>query len=122
LERNAPPPSSTPGDIYRELREATSRGDKHNSKVAANKAGLLKGAVQKHKLGLIDDEQAQQIVSCVEASELIDFRPLLYVIPVTVEVSALLSEVPIQERAHPLSVEYLIENLPGDFFDIIEPY
>jgi hypothetical protein len=122
LDRNAPPPSSTPGDIYRELREATSRGDRHNSKIAANKAGLLKSVVYKHKAGVVNEEQAKDIVSVVEASELVDFRPLLYVIPVSQEVSELLKEVPIMERAHPLSIEYLAEKLPGKFFDIIEPY
>lgn len=122
LHRDAAPPSSTPGDIYRELREATSRGDRHNAKIAANKTGLLNGVVHKRNAGIITEQQAQEIVSAIGAAEIIDFRPLMYVIPVTDEVSRILSEAPIGSRAHPLSVEYIIESLPGELFDIIEPF
>lgn len=121
LPRDSGPPSSTPGDIYRELREATSRGDRHNARIAANKVGLLKGVVCKREAGVISEEQAKEIVSAIGATEIIDFRPLMYVIPMTAEVAAILTEAPIGARAHPLSIEYIIENLPSEFFDIIEP-
>jgi hypothetical protein len=122
LPRDATPPSSTPGDIYRELREATSRGDRHNAKIAANKTGLLNGVVRKREAEIITEQQAQELVSAIGAAEIIDFRPLMYVIPVTAEVAKLLTEAPIGARAHPLSLEYIIESLPGEFFDIIEPF
>jgi hypothetical protein len=115
------PPSSTPGEIYRDLRQATSRGDRHNLKILANKAGVYKGAVFKRKARIIDKEQARDIVSVIDAVETVDFRPLLYVIPVTDEVLLLMKEVPIRDRAHPLSTEYIIERLPRRLFDIIEP-
>lgn len=121
LARDAGPPSSTPGDIYTELRQATSRGDRHNERIAANKAGLLKGVVCKRDAGVIGEGQAKEIVSAIGAAQIIDFRPLMYVIPMTVEVAAILTEAPIGARAHPLSIEYIIECLPSEFFDIIEP-
>jgi len=35
-------------------------------------------------------------------------------------VKQLVQEVPVSRRAHPLSAEYIIEELPGDRFDLIE--
>ena len=115
------PPSSTPGEIYKDLREATSRGDRHNSRIKANKGGIFKGVVFKRKAEIISKADARDIVSIVEAAETIDFRPLLYIIPVTEEVLSIMHVVPIQKRAHPLSTEYIIECLPRRLFDIIEP-
>jgi len=37
-----------------------------------------------------------------------------------VGVSHLLKEVPVPKRAHPLSPEYVIEELPTELFDVIE--
>jgi hypothetical protein len=116
------PPSSTPGDVYKELREATSRADRHSAKIAANRIGLLKGATYKRSTGVINDQQLSEITSIIEAAEIIEFRPLMYVIPVTDEVAKIMKEAPILERAHPLSVEYIIEELSRHLFDIIEPY
>ena len=115
------PPSSTPGAIYEELRNATSRGDQHNSKIAANKVGLLKGIIAKKNAGVINEQQAKEIESIIDMAQLIDFRPLMYVIPAKNEVLSRLTEVPVRDRAHPLSIEYVIENLPREWFDIIEP-
>src|ERR1700733_4219519 len=38
------PPSSCPKEIYRLLREAVRRGDRHSDKIGANVAGILRGA------------------------------------------------------------------------------
>jgi hypothetical protein len=55
----------------------------------------------------------------VDAADIQQFKPLIYVIPYTA-VAAIAVEVPVSNRAHPLSVEYVIERLPGGWFDIIE--
>jgi len=115
------PPSSTPSEIYRDLRQATSHGDRHNSKIIANKTGVLKGAIFKRVSNIISDERLTDINSIIESAETIDFRPLLYVIPVCEELIPMMKEAPIRERAHPLSTEYVIEALPRRLFDIIEP-
>ncbi|MBI3374798.1 MAG: hypothetical protein HY017_24000 [Betaproteobacteria bacterium] len=59
------------------------------------------------------------ILAIEAAAQSADFRPLLYVIPF-VAVSHLLKEVPVSRRAHPLSQEYIIEELPTELFDAIE--
>lgn len=113
------PPSSSPSEIYRTLREDVKRGDRHSSRIAANKAGLLLGAEQRRAAGDITEEQASEILSIVGASEPSDFRPLLFVIPFGL-VRDKLIKVPVGQRAHPLSVEFRVDGLTRECFDIID--
>jgi hypothetical protein len=113
------PPSSSPIEIYRSLREDVKRGDRHSAKIAANKAGLLRGVEHKRAAGDVTDEQASEIASIVDASEPRDFRPLIFVIPFHL-VQDKLRKVPVSQRAHPLSVEFIIDGLTRDCFDVID--
>lgn len=113
------PPSSRPYEIYRRLHEEVHSGDRHSPKVSDNKAGILRGAAYKREAGVINEQQESDIAAIVERAELMDFRPLLYQIPYE-PVSALLREVPISKKAHPLSKEYIIEELPRNCFEPIE--
>ena len=114
-----PPPTSCPSDIYHNLAEEVRRRDGHSAKISENRSGLVKGAQKKHAAGVITADELHDIEQIAEAAERADFRPLLYIIPF-VGVSHLLTEVPIEKRAHPLSQEYIIEELPTDLFDAIE--
>ncbi len=113
------PPSSSPMEIYTGLSEDVKRGDRHSTKIAANKAGLLRGMEHKRNVGDITDELASEISSIIDASELRDFRPIIFVIPYHL-VKNKLSKVPVSQRAHPLSVEFTIDQLPRDCFDVID--
>lgn len=113
-----PPPTSCPADIYHSLVEEVRRRDKHSAKIAENKLGIIKGATIKRSIGSISDQEVQEITEIVQAAEVTDFYPLLYVIPFE-PISHLIKEVPVSRRAHPLSEEFLIEELPGDLFDLI---
>ena len=113
------PPSSSPSEIYRDLRRATESGDLHNAKIKDNKAGILKGAVAKRQAGVIDAQQFSDINSILSAAIVQDFNPVLYVIPFD-RVGNLATLVPVEQLAHPLSVEYIIETLPNGNFDIIQ--
>ncbi len=113
------PPSSSPAEIYRGLGEDVRRADRHSSKIAANKTGLVAGIQAKKRAGVITDEQANEIASIVEAAETRDFRPLVYVIPFTL-VEDRIAGVPINQRANPLSVEFVIDKLPRHCFDVID--
>lgn len=112
------PPTSTPLDIYARLLEDVNRRDKHSSKVEKNKVGILRGANLKRKSGIITESHWRDIVTVVDIAETSDFKPLIYVIPFH-KVRALVKSVPVMDRAHPLSEEYIIEALPSDCFDII---
>lgn len=114
------PPSSSPALIYRTLVRDVRDGDHHSAAIDANKAGILKGVQAKRTAGAIDDKDVEDIASIVEASELRDFSPLIFVMPYD-GVESSLAEVPVAQRAHPLSVEFIIEALPRKMFDIIDP-
>jgi hypothetical protein len=114
----AVPPSSSPIEIYRGLRKDVEQGDRHSAKIAANKAGILKGMEVKRSAGRITSEAAIEIASIVETAEIRDFRPLLFVIPFHLAADRI-RPVPIGQKAHPLSIEFIIESLPRCFFDAI---
>jgi hypothetical protein len=79
----------------------------------------LRGAEANRDAGAISETQRSEIASIVRDAEIRDFEPLVYLIPYG-RVSRLVKEVPVEERAHPLSEEYAIESLPRRLFDIIE--
>jgi len=112
-------PTSSPKDIYINLYKETTRGDRHSTKIEDNKVGILKGAAFKKAAGVITEQQQRDIAAIVDAAETRDFIPLLYIIPYNL-VSNIIRDVPVLERAHPLSVEYIIEALPNNYFDVIE--
>jgi hypothetical protein len=116
----AVPPTSSPAEIYQSLYQEVVRGDRHSSKIKENRIGILRGATVKKDQGVISEKQSLDIGAILDRAETRDFRPLIYVMPY-VTVANRLSEVPIADRAHPLSVEYVIDRLPRGDFDVIEP-
>jgi hypothetical protein len=106
------PPTSTPSDVYHSLFDEVIRGDRHSAKIAANRAGILRGASLKRSAGVVDAQQEADIAAIVSAAEVRDFRPLLFIIPFNT-VSSIVKPVPVAQRAHPLSEEFVIEALPG---------
>lgn len=112
------PPSSTPKDIGQELQKQVRRGDRHSTKIESNRQGLIKGAQIKFNIGKITKDELSEIIDIVTQANIPDFRPLLYLIP-TVKVISDLKIVDVSLRAHPLSEEYIIEELDGENFDYI---
>jgi hypothetical protein len=115
----AVPPTSSPREIYNNLFEEVSRRDKHSAKIAQNRVGILRGADVKLKHGVITASQRDDIAAIVESAELLDFKPLLLAIPYAQAASQAV-KVPIKDRAHPLSEEFIIENLSRSKFDVFE--
>lgn len=77
------------------------------------------GVKEMKEAGLITKHEVKDITKIVKHAEIFDFRPLVYVIPYHL-VDKLVEEVSVEERAHPLAVEYVIKQLPRKLFDIIE--
>jgi hypothetical protein len=100
------------------LLEEVKRRDRHSAKIAQNKIGIIRGASVKRSDGIITRAEEKEIVAAVKAAETADFAPLLYVIPYQL-VSKKLKLVPVAERAHPLSTEFIIRRLPRRCFDVI---
>jgi len=113
-------PTSNPAEVYQGLYQESKRGDRHSTKIKENKIGILRGATLKKDQGIITAKQKDDIAAILDRAESYDFRPLIYVIPYQVA-SSRLAEVPIADKAHPLSIEYIIDRLPHDEFDVIEP-
>ena len=101
------PPTSCPSEIYHNLHEEVSRGDRHSSKIKENRIGILRGAEIKLSQGLITEAQKEEIAAIVDQAELRDFRPLMYIIPFA-RVQSLVAEVAISDRAHPVFVKQVV--------------
>ena len=116
---SAVPPTSSPLDVYWRLHDEVSRRDRHSDKIKANRVGILRGANAKKQQGIIDENQEKQIVSIVDLASHEDFLPLLYIIPFS-GVAHCVKEPAPEDKAHPLSAEYIIPTLPRRCFDVIE--
>jgi hypothetical protein len=110
------PPSSSPLAIYRALHEDVIHNDHHSAKIEANRQGLIRGANVKLAAGAIDSHVAGEIAEVTRLAAVADFRPVLYVIPYA-PVADWVREVPVAQRAHPLSDEFQIESLSRRCFD-----
>jgi len=113
------PATSSPKEIYRSLKREIYGSDRHGTQIDANKVGLKNGASFKRAANVITESEKNDIFSIVDSADRSLFRPLLYVIPYD-RVINLVKEVPVNERANPLSVEFRIELLPKSAFDVIE--
>lgn len=113
------PPTSRPLSRYKQLQQESRAGDLHSALIKEQKAGLRKGAETKLLAGVITEGDRDEIIEVVAAAQQADFKPLIYVMPYAA-VKSLIKKVPVLERAHPMSIEYIIEDLPHDQFDILD--
>ncbi|WET03848.1 hypothetical protein [Flavobacterium sp. YJ01] len=113
------PPSSSPLEIYTQLKKEIDGSDLHNTKINFNKRGLRKGADFMFKLGKISQEQYEEIITITKFAKNEQFRPLLCVIS-RIEAVPYYQKVEIRAKANPLSHEYILSNLPQSAFDIIK--
>lgn len=99
--------------------EDARRGERHSKAIERNLAGIATGARLKLEAGVITDGVYGRIQEILETAGAREFRPVLYVMPFE-KVSGMAVEVAVQDLAHPLSIEYCVERLPRDAFDMIE--
>lgn len=112
-------PSSDPGQIYLDMHADIRAHDRHSAKIEQNKTGLQKGVQSKRAANVVTDAEAADINAIIAASELRDFRPLLYIMSYDA-VASILKPVAVADRASLYHEEYLIEQLPRSFFEIVE--
>jgi hypothetical protein len=116
------PPSSTPERLYQRFAEAAGQGDFHSFEIKGNITGLRKGVVARHKQGIISAEQQAEIfaiINEVKKRNFIKFMPLLYIIPFSL-VEKMLFRPIVKNRANPLSDEFIISDLPRNYFDVLD--
>jgi hypothetical protein len=113
------PPTSSPAELYRTLMEEVRRGERHSEFIKRNRAGIVRGAAEKLQTSEITAARKTEIEEIVEDSHASEFRPVLFVMPFEL-VKDRIAEVPVRQRAHPMSVEYRVERLPRACFDMLE--
>lgn len=101
------------------LHEEVSSADQHSDKIRQNRNGLIRGASAKRQAGVIDEATERGIVATVEGAETSFFKPWLYIIPYAA-IQEIAKPVPLAQRAHPFSEEYIIDVLPRACFDVVE--
>jgi hypothetical protein len=112
------PPTSNPKQIYRDLKEACDRRDKHNDKIVSMRAGCLARAEAWLAAGDITANDRDEIVYLVTQDDFELWRPVLYLIPRN-PVEARLKPVPPAKRAG-VGPEYIIEELAAAEFETME--
>lgn len=112
------PPTSNPATICRRYLEQIIWGDRHADELAKNIAGILRGADAKLKSNIITAKTHKQIQEIVALAEYKDFLPVIYVVN-SRKVKGKCLEVSLPERASDESVEYKVETLRREEFQII---
>ena len=112
------PPSSSPLEIYRTLKNEVDGGDLHNTLISVKRLGIKRGADVMVKRKKITQDEAGQIRAICEGAPLNLFAPLLCVIP-RLEVVPYSQRVEVKSKAHPLSQEFVVADVPQDAFDVI---
>ena len=112
-------PSSSPLQIYQDLKQEVDGGDLHGTLVGVKRLGIRRGADTMLERGKITEEQRDDIHHICEAAVLRHFRPILCVIP-RLEALPYLKIVPVRSRANPLSQEYIVADAPTSSFDVIK--
>src|SRR5882724_3063359 len=101
------PPSSDPVHIYRTLRADCDRSDRHSSKIAAVRAGLIALAIKWEAAHEITRDEREEITYLAEHATFTEWRPLVYIIPRSNIDPHRLQLVPLASRAG-LGDEYII--------------
>ena len=112
------PPTSNPATICGRYLKQITTGDRHTIEIEKNKVGILKGAKTKLSSGVINKKQYNEIRSIVSVADYEAFFPLLYIVE-SKKVKERCVEVATEDRASDNAVEYKIENLKEDEFEVI---
>ncbi|MBA4121159.1 MAG: hypothetical protein H0X72_01675 [Acidobacteria bacterium] len=113
------PPSSSPFDIYNDLKVALARNDRHNDKINNQKLSFKNLADMWEASGEITKDQRDEIYYMVENATNNEWKPLIYLIPRSIIDLSRLKIVPPARRAN-FGMEYIVEDLKRDEFDLIE--
>ena len=112
------PPTSNPATICKRYLEQIATGDRHTKEIESNIAGILRGAKAKLDNGVINKKEYNEIRSIVSVAEYEAFFPVLYIVE-SKKVKDKCVEVKVEERASDVAVEYKIEELKENEFEVI---
>ena len=112
------PGTSNPRTLCTRYLEQIIKRDRHASEINNNKVGILKGAAEKLKQGVITKEQYDEIKMRVAYAQDEEFYPVIYLINKNA-VKKRLIVVPQTDAASDSSVEYIITDLKRNEFDLV---
>ena len=112
------PVTSNPFSICRRFFEQITTCDRHAVEIKFNKSGILIGAKTKLDSGIITEKVYNEIAQLIEIAKYDAFYPVLYIIN-TEKVKNKCKEVQKIDKASDTSIEYKIEELMYDEFQII---
>jgi hypothetical protein len=112
------PPSSSPLQIYMDLKREVDSGDLHGTLIKIKRLGIRRGADTMLKRGKITLDQRDDILAISQLATPEHFRPVLCILP-RVEVLPYYCKVPVKSKANPLSQEYVVADVPTSSFDVI---
>lgn len=118
---NQQPASSNPRSICRDILEAIATDDHHCEKLVRIKNGILQGAYEKRKNGIISGEQELEIRALVTRSDhYLDLLMPVVFVTSWEKLESYCERMGIADIASPCSIEYLSRELPRTAFDIID--
>jgi hypothetical protein len=112
------PPTSNPAIICKRYLEQITTGDRHTQEIMNNIAGILRGAKAKLDSGVINEKEYNKIRTIVSVARYEVFFPVLYIVD-SKKVKDKCKEVKVKERASDDAIEYKIEDLKENEFEII---
>ena len=112
------PPSSSPLQIYMDLKREVDGGDLHGTLIKVKRLGIRRGADAMFKRGKITVDQRDDIRAICQLATPEHFRPILCILP-SLEVLPYIQKVPVKSKANPLSQEYVVADVPTSSFDVI---
>lgn len=113
------PGTSNPRTLCSRYLDQILKNDRHAVEIAQNKAGILKGATEKLKQGVITEEQHKEISVRVAYAEMEAFYPVIFLIDKRA-VKGRLEVVEAKNAASNHSVEYIIKDLKWNEFEMIK--
>ena len=112
------PPSSNPVEIYVDLANAVRRNERHHSKIDSIRTTYTTLAANWVSDGSMSSADRDELIYLLEHVEINQWRPMMYVIPRGL-VLARMRVVHPSKRAG-LGMEYIIDVLAGNEFDLLE--
>lgn len=112
------PGTSNPRTLCSRYLDQILKCDRHAVEIEQNKAGILKGASEKLKQGIITDKQHEEISARVAYAEMTEFYPIVFLIDRR-SVRERLEIVEPKDAASNHSVEYILKDLKWNEFEII---
>lgn len=113
------PGTSNPRTLCSRYLDQILKNDRHAVEINNNKAGILKGASEKLKQGVITQEQYNEISVRVAYAEKEAFYPIVFLIDRRA-VRGRLDVVETKDAASAHSVEYIIKDLKWNEFEMIK--